>query len=122
MSELRCTCGFADKIEAALERIESVSPTIILDMEDKELRAFCGEKGQGGWTVPLPKNYKCYLVSGLLELADKVKPPKPKRRQSREGDIMQTPDGSVQFHKGNFHAYCKDHRNLTIEAEQAGEK
>ena len=98
MTDLRCTCGAWDKIEEALERIKNGKNgiyKIIYDfnpdakwemLEALEHPNICHQ-------VRLDKF--CDLGPAIIELADKVDPPKPKEREWRVGDKVQSPNGSV---------------------------
>ena len=132
--QLRCTCGFAEKVEGALERILSRKKGINFRHSENILCAWDNETDYEVECVNL-----CDLPASILELADKVKPPKPKERESQVGDVMQEisrggvylvigfdGDGNPTLNKDHFRRRGilspSQWRNLSIEAEQAGEK
>ena len=147
MIEVRCSCGFAEKIEAAVERIRKAEGFTSLSLgANGDL--WVNISGKGSQSVPKV----CNLPAAILELADKVKPPKPKEREWRVGDVVELvePLAYEQFKVGmkailgdlairppeswptnikhpdsvslSLHAGPKNWRNLTIEGEMAGEK
>ena len=143
--QLRCTCGAWDKIEEALETLASSEKARKLTwvIHNKRLE-FMAEIAGIGVNV----NGACQLGAAILELADKVKPPKPKEREWRVGDEFLHPNGDrylmTEYNKRGsrdgpscnllgigFDGFSGLHvsqmkregwRNLTIEGEQAGEK
>ena len=141
-----CTCGFAEKIEAALERIFGARDRIalILSKNDREIRVVSDEP-PAGVIARVRYSYEQFCDLGLviLELADKVKPLKPEEpREWRVGDIVilrlsgDTVHGLAReiralserriegfyIHGNPAEMGMKGWRNLTIEAEQAREE
>ena len=149
--DLRCSCGFAEKIGAALERIVSSTTysghRIFWDFHQGKLGypwMNIKENKQGEMVVDAANS--CDLSAAIMELSLKVKPPKPREREWRVGDVVMLKDeqshmtnlergkpyliSSVDEERGvcvrvgDDHEYSigKSHyRNRTIEAEQAGE-
>ena len=138
----RCTCGFAEKVEAALNTI----------LKRTGAGGICWslDTDEGNILKPLipSKEYNtkcgaaCDLPAAIFELRDKVKPPKPKEREWRVGDIviLRLSDDVVRglareirslsgrrhdgfyIHGNSAEMGMQGWRNLTLEAEQAGEK
>ena len=132
-----CSCGAWEKVEEALEKIRG---------------AFAGDDRCVGltWRIDDKKNggefsildvgkahsiesskYRrknvapCDLPVAILELRDKIDPPKPKEREWRpRSDIIYNPERDlVEFCMSQPDGYCRPPwRNLTIEAEQASEE
>ena len=140
MSDDRCTCGFMSKIEAALERIREAHPVnsgILWEWEDLN-RGLLRVYATGQPTIKL--RYPCDLPAAILELRDKVDPPIQKARRWRVGDVVQNEERRILARVTGFHQGIADGgftlnvtpvttvyikrgwRNLTIEAERAGEE
>ena len=141
--DLRCSCGFAEKIEAALQRIADYGTTLTWDIMNATLDLYDGRKCIEQTLVADP----CSLPRAVISTADKVKPPKQKERERRVGDVVAfspidktndlyehgRPEIITATQSNKFHTRLrpnisgvghnpKQWRNLTIEAEQAGEK
>ena len=147
--DLRCSCGFADKVEAALERIVSSTThsghRIFWDFHEGKLGypwMNIKENKQGQMVVDVANS--CDLPAAIFELADKVDPPPQKERGSRVGDELESHFGriiitaidleennitAIEIGTGKIKEYYKCDmekgevwKNSTIEAELAGEK
>jgi len=139
MSDLRCSCGFVEKIEAALERISEKRNTLVLGLD------------QGNWWLSVPAKGKedervitfrepCEIASAIIRAADVVDPPEKKEREWRVGDVVKNESRGTLTLVTGFHKVIADGgftikgqplttvysrtgwRNLSVEAEQAGEK
>ena len=131
---VRCSCGFAAKTEAALERIRKGREPD----QHKLYYAFAdGVLALENSDHRITDVAICHLLTAVSELADKVKPPKQKEREWELRDIVGRKDGSLDpkivkwlsphehdvFGFGAHISHSKsEYRNLTIEAERAGEK
>jgi len=145
MSDLSCTCGFAEKIEAVLEKIGKTKNVVVawcpgvFRLGAYQLSGPAIPTNLGGvkTLVELGGVNACDIPNRLLEISDKVKPPEPKERGWRIGDVVGRKDGSLDpkivkwfsphevgvFGFGGDISHSKsEYRNLTIEAEQAGEE
>ena len=145
MSEqLRCTCGARDKIERVLERIGEKRDTLMLGLGNCWWLSVPAKGGQHERVITFRN--ACGIPDALLQAADHVNPPKPKEREWRRGDYVKKTDrvdtridaGEIRMiseilDQDTFRIYrMKDSEflitskpgwsNLTIEAEQAGEK
>ncbi|KKN01576.1 hypothetical protein LCGC14_1126490 [marine sediment metagenome] len=154
---MQCSCGAWDKIEEALERIQkkytNVDGTIYglawtFGMGKSNANNLCVTNVGPLCTSPnevMGVEKPCDLPAAIMKLRDKVDPPKPKEREWRVGDVVQSVSdvryapgtvailtGPEKNHggavtnlprggTGNWFAPGNDWRNLTREAEQAGE-
>ena len=134
MTDLRCSCGFAEKIGWALERILSRKKGINFRHSENILCAWDNERDYEVECANIGD-----LPGALLEIAKMVKPPKPKERGWRAGDVVQnrsdksldivTGVGDDSFYRRSLMVSQglaigynpKFWRNPTIEAEKAGE-
>ncbi|KKN61946.1 hypothetical protein LCGC14_0517150 [marine sediment metagenome] len=142
--QLRCTCGAWDKIEGAFRSFKNLGDGFVISYNDCDYDGMPPKR----LALKLFKNFEhrsheidhvnwCDLPAAIMELADKVDPPKPKERGWEIGDVVGRKDGSLDpkivrwlspheigvFGFGAHISHSKsEYRNLTIEAEQAGEK
>ena len=143
MSNDRCPCGAFAETEAALERIGHSYGVLTWYKHIGILEATNHTSRTTGILEKVVCKNACDLPAAIMELRNKVDPPKPKEREWQIGDMVLcnvagvdkkvagpwivTHSGDELFrHNGGLpgtSALRKDGwRNLTIEAELAGEE
>ena len=165
MIEVRCSCGFAEKIEAALERIRAAIKGSghgyegYIKLDEMLLTAYehvDSDPDHYTGVAAVQFDGLCNLQKAVFGLADKVDPPIQKARGWRVGDELECIEayGTLAFVPGDraiivgivgkigapsgfrilkigASSTCGEYaqkplslyfRNLSLEAEQAGEK